>query len=140
MSFTNEPIRDEVEAGDTINPDPSGYLSSDLPPRRVKFADTSTAMAARIIDRIEHDTSIKIDDISALGSKQRPHRDRDFIKSTHLSITSNSVYVVPNNIEKDNGVVVISLDPDGPNGFERLSKTVLNTLDRTIDTYCMPNK
>ena len=140
MSFTNEPIRDEVEAGDTINPDPSGYLGSDLPPRRVKFADTSTAMAARIIDRIEHDTSIKIDDISALGSKQRPHRDRDFIKSTHLSITSNSVYVVPNNIEKDNGVVVISLDPDGPNGFERLSKTVLNTLDRTIDTYCMPNK
>lgn len=140
MSSTNEPIRDEVEAGDTINSDPTGYLDAGFHPRHAKFTDTSTAMAARMIDRIEHDTSIKIDDISALGAKQKPHRDRDFIKSTHLSITSNSVYVVPNNIGKENGVVVISLDPDGPNGFERLSKTVLNTLDRTIDTYCMPNK
>ena len=138
MSDTNEPIIDDEEAGDTINPDPEGNLSASLPPRHVKFTDTSAAMAARIIDRIENDTSIKIDDISAIGSRQTPHRD-NFIKTNHLSITSGSIYAVPN-IDKENGIVIISLDPDGPSGYERLSKTVLDTLDRSIDTYCLPNK
>lgn len=132
------PIKDDVEAGDTINPDVKGYLSTE--PSRVKFADTSSAMAAKIIDNIEHKTSIKIDNISALGAKKREQNNKDFIKNPHLSIISNSIDIVPNGIEKDNGVVVISLDPDGPAGFERLSKTVLDTLDRSIDTYCMPNK
>ena len=142
MSETNEVVQDEVEAGDTINADGKGHMNASIPPRSVKFADTSTAMAARIIDRIENDTSIRIDNISALGAKQKYHNDKDFIKIPHLSMMSGSVYAVPEAIDIDaaNGVVVISLDPEGPKGYERLSKTVLNNLDRSISTYCMPNK
>jgi hypothetical protein len=91
----------------------------------------------RMIDKIEVETDIKIDNVSAMnnGKSNKPHDTS--VQSTHLRIT-NTIDIDKKSIPKDNGIVVITIDPDGPNGFKRLNNTPLSKINGTIDTYCMP--
>lgn len=134
----SEIIKDEYEADDTINDDPSYSAGNKPSTNRVKHSDTPKAMAARMIDQIEADSAIKINNVSAIGSKQSAQTDGNFISSPHLRIASGSLEINRKAIDKENGIVVISIDPDGPNGFSRFSRTALSGIGNSIDTYCMP--
>ena len=129
----SEPITDEYEANDLIANDSKDKYE----PNRNKHSDTSKAMAAKIVDKIEKNTSIKLDDVSAIGSVQRAQSNTDFITTPHLQIVSK-LDINPKAIDKDNGIVVISIDPDGPDGFTRFNRTTLSKIDGTISTYCKP--
>lgn len=133
LMSTSEIIKDEYEANDLIADDPKDKYE----PSRAKHSDSPKAMAAKIVDKIEKNTSIKLDDVSAIGSVQRAQSNADFITTPHLQIVSK-LDINPKAIDKTNGIVVISIDPDGPNGFTRFNKTALSKIDGTINTYCKP--
>ena len=130
LMSTTEPIIDEYET-DLEEDNTNGEMN------KKKTADSSKAIAAKIIDRIESNSDIKIDNVSAIGSKITRQADRDLILTPHLRIVSN----IPLNkqaINHDNGIVILSIDPDGPNGFKRLSTTPLSSIGSVISTYCLP--
>ena len=133
LMSTSEPIKDEYEANDVINDDPKDNYD----PSRISHSDTSKAMAAKIVDKIEKNTSIKLDDVSAIGSIQRSQSNSDFITTPHLQIVSK-LDINPKVIDKNNGIIVISIDPEGPDGFTRFGKTSLRNIDGSITTYCRP--
>lgn len=129
MSIT-EPIIDEYET-DLEEDNTNGEMN------KKKTADSSKAIAAKIIDRIESNSDIKIDNVSAIGSKITRQADRDLILTPHLRIVSN-IPLNKQTINHDNGIVILSIDPDGPNGFKRLSTTPLSSIGSVISTYCLP--
>lgn len=100
-------------------------------------SDTSKGMTMRMIDKIEVETDIKIDNVSAMNNAKSNKPHDTSVQSTHLRIT-NTIDIDKKSIPKDNGIVVITIDPDGPNGFKRLNNTPLSKINGTIDTYCMP--
>lgn len=133
LMSTTEPIKDEYEVSDVIAEDPKDNYE----PSRISHSDTPKAMAAKIVDKIEKNTSIKLDDVSAIGSVQRSQNNTDFITTPHLRIVPK-LDINPKTIDKNNGIVVISIDPEGADGFTRFGKTALRNIDGSITTYCRP--
>lgn len=131
MSST-EPIMDDYEASDTINDDPKDNYD----PSRIKHSDTTKAMAVKIVDRIEKNTNIKLDDISAINTAHG-FDNFDFIQAPHLKIISK-LDINNKSIDRENGIVIISIDPEGPEGFTRFNKSTLSAIDGVVTTYCMP--
>ena len=135
LTSTNEIIEDDYEKDDVINNDPSNLNTNTI---SIKNSDTSKSMAIRMVDRIENNRGIKIDNVSAIYASKSSNGSHDnFIQSPHLRI-SNTLDIDRKSIEKDNGIVVITIDPDGHNGFKRFSKTPLSNIDGLINTYCIP--
>lgn len=134
LTSSDEVIEDDYELDEVLEDDPKMYDSMSK-----RNTDTSKGRAIRMIDRLEYDSNIKIDNISAINSiPKSDSSNKEFIKSTHLRI-SNSLELNKKAIAKDNGIVIISIDPDGPNGFKRLNKTPLSNIDGTVTTYCLPD-
>lgn len=94
--------------------------------------DTAKAIATNLIDKIEANNILKIDDISSINSL-----DQKTVQGTHLKITSGPIDV-GNRTKENSGIAIVSLDPEGPDAFEKLSKTVLSAYSNSITTYCMP--
>lgn len=130
MSF-DEPIEDEYEI-DPLRPD--GNIDDDT--MHKKNIDSSKAMAIKMIDRIENNTPIKVDDVSSI-SNEKPSVDMNAIEAPHMKIMNEPLNIDSSYATADNGIAVISIDPDGPDGFEKLDKTVFSTV-AGISTYCMP--
>lgn len=130
MSDTEEVV-DEFEI-DTINNDSNSEEISS-----VKHSDSSTAIAAKIIDRIEADTKITIDDISFIASN-RPSalNSRVDYVGPHLSIGNMSF---SGSVSKEDNIAIITIDPDGPDGFHDVAKSsIYSSSNKRINTYCMP--
>lgn len=87
--------------------------------------DTPAAIANSIIDRLEKGTDIKIN-----STRSARVKTTEVIPSEHLKINSG-----PMSIDKKNSIAIISIDPDGPDKFAGLNKSVLATAP-VIDIYC----
>lgn len=114
----NEVIEDEFETDD-IKPDT--YETTD------SNTDTPKARAIKMIDKIEKATDVRIDDVSPIKKIGTP--STSLANLPHLRIRKE-----PIKINDRNGVLVISVDPDGPNGFD--SNSIFSKIN--LDTYCMP--
>jgi hypothetical protein len=134
MSKT-EKIEDDYDIDTIPEEDDSTLDGRDI--NRTK-SDTSKGMSMRMIDKIESETNIKINNVSAINTAKSNSPHDYSIDSPHLRI-SNTIEIDRKSIPKDNGIVIITIDPDGPNGFKRLSKTPLSRIDSMIDIYCLPN-
>ena len=130
MSF-DEPIEDDYEI-DPLRPD--GNIDDDT--MHKKGIDSSKAMAVKMIDRIENNTPIKVDDVSSISNK-KVSVDINAIEAPHMKIMNEPLNIDSSYATSDNGIAIISIDPDGPDGFEKLDKTVFSTV-AGISTYCMP--
>ena len=117
----DEPIVDDFETDD-LGEDAEN--ASD-PIEKSKPKDSSKAIAVKVIDQIEKDTSIKVDDISAIDSVQNKANDLSHLKINKDSISTSS--------EGDS--IIIIIDPDGPNGYNDISKNI--SPGTKIDTYCI---
>ena len=118
-----EPIVDDYEM-DTLEPDEdSGDEISKT------NSDSSKAMTIKMIDKVEKATSIKVNDVSSANT----NKPVEHVEVTdHLKISSKPIDLGID--QPKNGVAIITIDPDGPEGFEKLSKSVLSNF-KTIDTY-----
>lgn len=114
MSST-EAIVDDYEIDD-INDDIEGARNS----------DSSKALTAKIVDTVEKGTSIKLDNIS---SGETPTESM----VSHLTINKDNIDLGQN----VKNIAIISLDPDGVEGYEKISKTILANAGK-ISTYCIP--
>ena len=119
MSAT-EIIEDEYDIDDIRD----GTLDDEISTK--KNVDSSKALTAKMVDKIEKGTSIQLNNIS---TKDKPIE----VGMQHLQISKNNIDFG----DKSNGIAIISLDPDGPDGFENISKTILANIG-TINNYCMP--
>jgi hypothetical protein len=106
----NTPIMDEYEVDDNVN--------------------SKTAIANVIIDKIEKHAGITISDTRSARIKPS-----DMEAVNHLQISSKPMDI--GRVEKDNGIVIISVDPDGPTGFNGLHKTPLAGVSNSVDMYCV---
>lgn len=131
LMSTTEPIEDDEEI-DLDEDDPRPNVLN-----KKKASDSTKAIAAKIIDRIEADSDIKIDNVSAIGTTASMHDNEEFITIPHLRIVKN-LPLNKNSVEADNGIVILSIDPDGPDGFKRLSTTPLSDISGIISAYCLP--
>lgn len=123
----NELIEDDEDIDD-LNPDADN--EHDI---YKKNADSKKALTAKVIDKIEDKTSVKIDDVSGINNV-------DIIKQTTLDIPELSIItsdISMKDIPEENGAVIINIDPAGPDGFIKLSNTQLKDL-KNITMYCMP--
>ena len=120
LMSNDQPIKDDYELDD---------LADDTDtPEADKHANTAKATKAKMIDKIEKGTSIKVDNIST-----EPEDGSSKEVTPHLTISNTPVVI---NGAHDN-TIIISIDPEGPDGYERPSKTVLANVG-AISTYCMP--
>lgn len=119
-----EPIVDDYEI-DSINDDSNDTSKNN--------SDTPKARAMKMIDTIEKGTEIKIDNVTT----DKPKRGETM---KHLSITTGPVSLNkgdgPISDGNEGNIAVITIDPDGPNGFDRLSKTILANVGK-ISSYCL---
>lgn len=121
LMSTDEPIEDDYEIDDIKDDDPEAEIAT------AKKANTAKALTAKMIDKVERGTSIKVDNISG-STNPEPVEN-----SPHLQISKDAISVG----EDKDSVAIISIDPDGPDGYERLSKTILSNVGK-VSTYCMP--
>lgn len=121
LMSTDEPIEDDYEIDDIKDDDPEAEINT------AKKANTTKALTAKMIDKVERGTSIKVDNISG-STNPEPVEN-----SLHLQISKDAISVG----EDKDSVAIISIDPDGPDGYERLSKTILSNVGK-VSTYCMP--
>lgn len=122
LMSNDQPIKDDYELDD---------LADDTDtPETDKHANTAKATKAKMIDKIEKGTSIKVDNIST-----EPEDGSSKEVTPHLTISNTPIVI---NGAHDN-TIIISIDPEGPDGYERPSKTVLANVG-TISTYCMPKE
>ena len=122
LMSNDQPIKDDYELDD---------LADDTDtPEADKHANTAKATKAKMIDKIEKGTSIKVDNIST-----EPEDGSSKEVTPHLTISNTPVVI---NGAHDN-TIIISIDPEGPDGYERPSKTVLANVG-AISTYCMPKE
>lgn len=89
-------------------------------------SDTPKARAAKMIDKVEKGTSIKLDSISNNSSKTR--------SVPHLSISTNTD--APNSKERFAAIIV---HPDGPEGFDQNSKVMMSKIPH-LSMYCAPKE
>lgn len=123
----NELIEDDEDI-DELNPDADN--EHDIYKKNV---DSKKALTAKVIDKIEDKTSVKIDDVSGINNV-------NIVKQTTLDIPELSIItsdISMKDIPEENGAVIINIDPTGPDGFIKLSNTQLKDL-KNITMYCMP--
>lgn len=99
-------------------------------------ASSSRAITANVVSKIEKGTGIKIDNISST-LPNTVNTDGIASSHEHLKISSNKIAINKNLISEDNGVAIISIDPDGPDGFGRLQGSLLSMASK-INNYCIP--
>lgn len=101
--------------------------------------DTSKARANKMIDKIESKSGIKIDDVSSEKMvKNKPLNKNGILDShTHLNIVNVDLSIDKGLIKKSNGIAILTIDPEGPEGFNKLDKSLLSNA-ASIDTYCLP--
>lgn len=140
MSAT-EPIVDDFEKDDITDSD-------------TEDADTTAGMTSKIIDRVEKSSSIEIDDISSVEMhkpeiktdeelENEPLRSPSTQKSQmkvkylnqHMKITRDPIKISKSIGNNDLDVVVLNIDPSGPDKYENIIKTPLKDLSSVIDTY-----
>ena len=114
MSST-EAIIDEYEIDD-INDDVEEGRNS----------DSSKALTAKIVDKVEKGASIKLDNIS---NGENPTE----MMVPHLTINNDNIELGQN----VKNIAIISLDPEGVEGYDKLSKTILANAGKA-STYCIP--
>ena len=108
---TNEPIADDYEIDNS--------------------KDSTAAIANMVIDKIEMQTGITISNIKS--ARVKPN---DMDNADHLRIFTKPMSIDKHTVAKDNGIIIISIDPDGPNGFKGLNRTALSGIANSVDMYC----
>jgi acyl carrier protein len=126
LMSTSEPVEDEYEI-DELEADDSSDVNT----------DSKSAMAVKMIDTIEKKMDIKIDDVSAVEGEAKHEVLLDDKIGEHLVYSTDPLKFEKSAASQSNGVVIISITPDGPNDFDKLSGSVLNGV-KGIDVYCMP--
>lgn len=91
--------------------------------------DTPKARAAKLIDKIEQGSGIKLDNIEKIDAGVQPIH--------HLTITDGNLDIDPSTPGLINGIAILAIDVDDKH--EALSNTVFNKA-KGIDTFCLPNK
>ncbi len=96
--------------------------------------DTSTDMAnvITVADSIERVADTKIDDVSGIVTS------KENIGIPHLRIRKEPINIDKSLISKNNGIVLINIDPDGPDGYDKSNKSILSNTSGIV-TYCMPD-
>lgn len=120
------PVIDEEETDDGSGTTMIDNIDDKYAPKTIS---SKKAITAGLVDRIEFGSGIKIDDISTTDTS-------DAKEGKHLSMITGPINIPAEN--KANSVVVISIDPEGDKGFDKLSNTVLSTLNNKISSYCQP--
>lgn len=126
LMSTTEPIEDEYET-DPIAPDNSSR----------KNTDTKKAMAAKMIDKVEDKTSIKLDDITATNNKGATTVTTDKQMSGHLFIQKDPLGIDISRAKEKQGIVILYADPEGHDGFDKLADGCLANA-KDISVYCVP--
>lgn len=114
-----DPIMDDEEYPDELN---------DTKEEDTNSKSSTKAIANAIVDKLEKNGNLKIDDVST--------DEINGVSLKHLSITDGPLNITTN--KGNNEVVVIDMDPNGPDGFNKLKNTVLSKLSTKINAYCMP--
>ena len=121
LMSTTEPIEDDYEIDDLGN-DTDDNISA-------KNVDSKAAMAAKMIDKIEKSTDIKIDDVSTAVIKPENVETRTLLNS-HLRLEPRIIPVdIPTDPKEPFGLAVVIIDPEGPDGYQKI---------KGIENYCMP--
>lgn len=133
MSAT-EVIEDE-EDPDELMPDTSETSA--------KNVDSPKAMAAKMVDKIEKGTKVNLPDISAINDPSPKGTDNTenimlMGNSPHLTISKKELSINPDLSKENNGIAIITIDPDGPDGVEKLNKSLLKNVS-DIPLYCIPD-
>ena len=134
LMSSNEAIVDDFEIDSDVS-------RSDFRPRGSMPVDSSKAIAMGAIDRIEAETPIKInntDAVKSISSKSDKVVNLTPSDAPHLRVRTDNLSINKDLASSNNGIAIISLDPNGPDDYKRLRQTVLSNAD-AITTYCMPN-
>lgn len=127
LMSVDEPIKDDFEADDINNDDINDEKSS------------PKAIATSVIGKIEKGTGVTINNISGINTTNVDINTADRIipSHEHLKISSEKLAFDKKLIDEDNGVAIITIDPDGPDGFQRMQGSLLSMASK-IKTYCIP--
>ena len=98
--------------------------------------NSSKAIAANVINTIERGTGVSINNISSISTKSSADVDI-FSSHEHLKITTDKIAIDKKLVEEDNGIAIITIDPDGPEGFQRMQGSLLSMASK-IKSYCLP--
>lgn len=112
---TNAEIVDEYEIDD---------INDDIAEGR--NGNSSKALTAKIVDTVEKGTSIKLDNIS---DGENPTENM----VSHLVLNTDNIELGQN----VKNIAIISVDPEGVEGYDKLSKTILANAGKA-STYCIP--
>lgn len=128
--MSNEPVVDDFE-NDELADDDKAFERNDI-------RDTHTAKAAaiRMIDRAENELKIDISDVRSINAPVVVADKNDGTpKSDHLQMSIDPIKLTSSG---KNGNVIITIDPDGPNGYDKLINGAISNLTK-VGVYCMPN-
>lgn len=119
LMSSNAVIEDDYDIDDIKD----GTINDDTSKKNI---DSSKALTVKMIDKIERGTNIQVNNITT-NKKETDN------KATHLKIMNNAI-----DFDSDkSSIAIISIDPEGPEGYKRISNTVLSNLGK-IDNYCIP--
>lgn len=103
-----------------------------------KGVNSSKAITANVINTIERGTGISINNISSASTKNATSTGNALTSShSHLKITTDNLIIDKKLVEEDNGIAIITIDPDGASGFQRIQGSLLNMANK-IKSYCIP--
>lgn len=115
LMSSKEPIVDDFEVEDNNSTDMANVIS--------------------VADNLERLTNTKIDNVSGIVKP----RIKEDVGLPHLRIRKEPLSIDKSLINKNNGIVIINVDPDGPDGYDKLNKSILSNASN-ITTYCMPDE
>lgn len=127
MSYS-EPVVDDFDIDDVSEND-----GVNLDNISAKNTDTVGARVAKMVDRFEDGSGIKIDKIIPRKKVQA------VVKSNHLRLATDSIKIDKRILGKDDSCAIITLDPEGPFGYNNMAASS-PILKPEIDTYCMPKE
>lgn len=123
----SEPVVDDYEIDNTKD---DGNIQVDN--IVAKNIDTPNARIAKMVDRLEDASGITINKIAPRTKSMNP-----IINSNHLRLANDMIKIDRRNVVDDDSCIVITVDPDGPNGYDNMfNRSPINK--PSIDTYCMP--
>lgn len=122
---SNEPVVDDFEV-DELADDGKAFERGDT-----RDTHTPKAAAMKMIDDAENDLKIDISDVRRISTPDKVEE----AKSDHLKMKTDTIKLT--SVGK-NGNVIITIDPDGPNGYDKLLDGSIGNLNK-VGVYCMPN-
>lgn len=134
----SEPIEDEYDI-DELSAD--SKQEDDI---TATNTDSSKAMANKMIDRIENNTKIKIDDITATDAapKNKMENDRriasEEIVSSHLIMNKSSLNLNTDTADSKLGIAILAITPDDATEFDGFNGTPIKDLEDHLTLYCQP--